>query len=215
MSDPVKPGDATRNDATRSDARRSDARRRAAIAGHTGEGHVARELVDHEDPTVRSSALHALERLGKMNAALVREGLVDPHPEVRRRALSLSISFPEIEIVSLLHDSDDSVVEQCAWACGERDAQPRVVETLSQIASEHPDNLCREAAVAALGAIGEVAGLPAILAAMNDIATVRRRAVIALAPFEGPEVDDALERALGDRDWQVRQAAEDLSHESP
>jgi hypothetical protein len=42
---------------------------------------------------------------------------------------------------------------------------------------------------------------------------VRRRAVIALAPFAGPEVDAALERARTDRDWQVRQAAEDLLQE--
>jgi hypothetical protein len=34
--------------------------------------------------------------------------------------------------------------------------------------------------------------------------------VLALAAFEGPEVDAALRRALGDRDRQVRQAAEDL-----
>jgi hypothetical protein len=34
--------------------------------------------------------------------------------------------------------------------------------------------------------------------------------VLALAPFEGPDVDAALARALEDRDWQVRQAAEDL-----
>jgi HEAT repeat protein len=39
---------------------------------------------------------------------------------------------------------------------------------------------------------------------------VRRRAVLALAPFEGPEVDAALQAATTDRDWQVRQAAEDL-----
>ena len=63
--------------------------------------------------------------------------------------------------------------------------------------------------MAALGAIGDEAGLPAILAATTDKATVRRRAVIALAPFEGPEVDAALETARTDRDWQVRQAAED------
>jgi len=63
--------------------------------------------------------------------------------------------------------------------------------------------------VAALGAIGDPAGLPAILAALEDRPAVRRRAVIALAPFEGREVQEALERALGDRDWQVRQAAED------
>ena len=40
---------------------------------------------------------------------------------------------------------------------------------------------------------------------------MRRRAVLALAPFDGPEVEAALERAGQDRDWQVRQAAEDLS----
>jgi hypothetical protein len=34
--------------------------------------------------------------------------------------------------------------------------------------------------------------------------------VVALAAFEGPEVDAALERALEDRDRQVRQIAEDL-----
>jgi len=39
---------------------------------------------------------------------------------------------------------------------------------------------------------------------------MRRRAVLALAPFRGAAVDAALTDALGDRDWQVRQAAEDL-----
>ena len=75
----------------------------------------------------------------------------------------------------------------------------------------HADPLCREAAVAALGAIGDEAGLPAILTATTDKPAVRRRATLALAPFEGPDVDAALERAAKDRDWQVRQAAEDLS----
>ncbi len=37
--------------------------------------------------------------------------------------------------------------------------------------------------------------LPAILTATADKPAVRRRAVLALAPFEGPEVDAALERA--------------------
>jgi hypothetical protein len=32
----------------------------------------------------------------------------------------------------------------------------------------------------------------------------------ALAPFDGPEVDAAIAAALDDRDWQVRQAADDL-----
>src|SRR2546423_1722638 len=67
-----------------------------------------------------------------------------------------------------------------------------------------------EAAVAALGARGAPAGLPAILAACRDKPAVRRRAVLALAPFNGAEVEEALHTALEDRDWQVRQAAEDL-----
>jgi HEAT repeat protein len=49
-----------------------------------------------------------------------------------------------------------------------------------------------------------------VLAATRDRPAVRRRAVIALAACEGPEGDAALRRALEDRDWQVRQAAEDL-----
>ena len=69
----------------------------------------------------------------------------------------------------------------------------------------------REAAVASLGAIGDHRGLPAIIAACSDKPAVRRRAVLALAPFDGPDVDAALAVARQDRDWQVRQAAEDVS----
>ena len=38
--------------------------------------------------------------------------------------------------------------------------------------------------------------------------------MLALAPFDGPDVDAAIDAALTDRDWQVRQAAEDLARES-
>jgi HEAT repeat protein len=82
------------------------------------------------------------------------------------------------------------------------------VARLAGIATSHPDALAREAAVAALGAIGDPAALPAILSATTDKPAVRRRAVLALAPFSGPDVDAALQRATKDRDWQVRDAAE-------
>ncbi len=78
------------------------------------------------------------------------------------------------------------------------------------IATGHDDPLCREAAVAALGAIGHEAGLDAVLGGMEDRPPVRRRAVLALSAFEGPGVETALRRALEDRDRQVRQAAEAL-----
>jgi hypothetical protein len=42
---------------------------------------------------------------------------------------------------------------------------------------------------------------------------VRRRAVVALANVEGPDVDAALARAATDRDWQVRAAVEQLTRD--
>jgi HEAT repeat protein len=106
------------------------------------------------------------------------------------------------------------VVEVAAWAAGEVTVpDPVTVSELCALATGHHDALVREAAVAALGAIGDPVGLPAILTATMDKPAVRRRAVLALAPFEGPEVEEALARALTDRDWQVRQAAEDLLSE--
>jgi HEAT repeat protein len=50
---------------------------------------------------------------------------------------------------------------------------------------------------------------------MGDKPAVRRRAVLSLAPFAGPDVEAALRRALTDRDWQVRQAAADLVGTDP
>jgi HEAT repeat protein len=117
-----------------------------------------------------------------------------------------------ISVLELLNDEDSSVVEIACWAAGEQtEHNDSIIEALSAIALEHEDALCRESAVAALGALGDARGLESILKATQDIATVRRRAVIALAPFEGQAVTDALQLALSDRDWQVRQAAEDLT----
>ena len=59
-------------------------------------------------------------------------------------------------------------------------------------------------------AIGDALGLPAVLLALNDKPTIRRRATVALAGFDDPRVDIALRRAAQDRDWQVRQAADEL-----
>jgi HEAT repeat protein len=130
---------------------------------------------------------------------------------VRRRAAAEARHRGEVDLLPLLDDPEPLVVEAAAWALGERaTAEPRTIERLSQVATTHADPLAREAAVAALGAIGDPAGLPAILQATTDKPAVRRRAVLALAPFEGEDVETALRRALEDRDWQVRQAAEDL-----
>jgi len=138
--------------------------------------------------------------------------LLDPEGSVRCRASELAARYPDVPVVGLLDDCDPSVVEMSAWSLGER-GERSAVEALAALASTrsgHGDPLCREAAVAALGAIGDPAGLPAVLAALDDKPAVRRRAAVALAAFEGPAVAAALHRCLDDRDWQVRQVAEDL-----
>ena len=123
--------------------------------------------------------------------------------------------IPTSTCVGALHDDDPAVVEVAAWSCGEHESnRDAVLDRLIALAGSAGDALVREAAVAALGAIGDERGLPAIIVATADKPAVRRRAVLALAPFDGDEVDAAIDRALEDRDWQVRQAAEDLERAS-
>jgi len=187
------------------------------MSGHQGDVGTARRLAQDPDPAVRATALGALQRTGALTEADLRRGLADPAAPVRQRTAELVAELEgageaaHVPLLELLDDPDPTVVETAAWASGERsEAEPGAVTRLAALATEAEDALVREAAVAALGSLGDPAGLAAILAATSDKATVRRRAVIALAPFDGPEVDEALERARSDRDWQVRQAAEDL-----
>lgn len=186
-------------------------RREAALGGHVGDEATVRRFLADPSPRVRATALWALGRLGRAGDGEVASMLDDSESMVRRRACEVAVNHPAVDLVPLLGDHQRSVVEAAAWALGERGtAEARTVAALAGVAGDHDDPLCREAAVAALGAIGDDAGLPAILAATADKPAIRRRAVIALAPFEGDEVDAALQQALDDRDWQVRQAAEDL-----
>jgi HEAT repeat protein len=141
----------------------------------------------------------------------------DPEPDLRRRAAELAPRVgtpPTGPLVALLADDESLVLEAACWAAGEirwADAPRAAVVAAVLAAAVHTDPLVREAAVASLGAIGDPAGLPAVLAGCGDRPAVRRRAVLALAAFDGPEVEAALVRALADPDWQTRQAAEDLT----
>jgi HEAT repeat protein len=197
---------------------------RYAAAGAGGGRIPVAELAgasrDHPDGRVRAAALGALVRGAGRRVAggAWRHALGDPDAAVRRRATELAPALappPVVGLLTLLADDDPLVAESAAWALGEVEwsgrTRARVVRALSKAATQHPDPLVRESAVAALGAIGDAAGLPAVLAACTDRPAIRRRAVLALAPFSGPEVDAALARALEDPDWQVRQAAEDVS----
>jgi len=143
--------------------------------------------------------------MGRLADDDAEAALHDPAPEVRRRAIAVAVPTV-IDLRPLLLDDDPMIAEQAAWALGERedrDAVPALVD-----AATHRDALVREAAVASLGAIQDERGRATILAATEDKPAIRRRAVLALAPFDGPDVDAALARAREDRDWQVRDAAD-------
>lgn len=189
----------------------SDRARLVAVAGHRGEPATAAAHLDDPDPRVRATALGALDRCRALTDADLADALDDASPVVRRRAVELAATRPGIALTGPLADDDASVVEVAAWACGEHEnADDATLARLVELATDHDAALVREAAAAALGAIGDERGVAAIVAACSDKPHVRRRAVLALAPFAGPTVDAAIDRALADRDWQVRQAAEDL-----
>jgi HEAT repeat protein len=194
----------------------SSRRREAALSGHAGDTATARRFLGDADPKVRATALGALARARGLLPAELDAAAADGSAVVRARAAELSAAGGPGALERLTALSDDpqpQVVEAACFALGELGEaarSPAAVAALARVAGRHGDPLSREAAVAALGAIGSPDGLPAVLSALEDKPAVRRRAVLALAAFDGPEVDEALRRAVDDRDWQVRQAAEDL-----
>ena len=182
-------------------------------AGFKGDVTTALKALSSSDDSVRASAIRSLRRLEALTSAHIAAGIADVSAEVRRTALEFSAPFDDVIIHSLINDNDVFVAEMAAWSIGERNpANDDEVQALITNTTSHAEAVVREACAAALGSLGDERGLPAILAACEDKPAVRRRAVLALAPFEGEEVDAALAKALEDRDWQVRQNAEILVH---
>ena len=195
-------------------------RRRVILAGHRGDVAGARRGLADRDPRVQAAAFGALARLGELTTDDVQRALDHGAVPLRRRAVEAALnvrgkgsrSVLPGAVAAALDDPDPLVVVDAAWFVGERRYRP-AVPSLVRLATGHDDTRCREAAVAALGALGDVDGLPAVLAALSDKPTVRRRATVALAGFDDPRVEPALRQAAGDWDWQVRQAAEELLDE--
>jgi len=198
----------------------SDLRRSIIAAGHRGDDTDSTVILgglDHADASIRAVSISAADRAGILTRTHLDIALGDPDPSVRRRAVELTARRREVDLGPMLHDPDDSVVEVACWAAGEHEqVSDTVLERLIELSGTAEDQLVRESATAALGAIGDRRGLAAILAACGDRPSIRRRAVLALAPFMGSDDRDhlsvraAIDAALADRDWQVRQAAEDL-----
>jgi len=180
------------------------------VAGHRGDSDVAQKGLSASDSRVRVAALFALDRLGVLSAAQVESCLRDTEMDVRLAAAELSAKY-SADLTIALNDTEYLVGEMGAWACGEHESVSEdVFARLLNLGVEHTHPLVREASIAALGALGDDRALPVILAGCEDKPAIRRRAVLALAPFDGIEVEAAIDKALTDKDWQVRQSAEDL-----
>ena len=186
-------------------------RRTVVALGYEQNESEARSFLQHEDSVVRELALGALHRMQSLTDADLELALQDDDRLVRRRAAELGALHPGVDLAPLLADLEPVVVEMAVWAYGEREqVDDNTLQTIISLTTDHDDQLVREAGAAALGAIGDERGVRAILSACEDKPAVRRRAVLALAPFSGPEIEAAIDTALTDRDWQVRQSAEDL-----
>lgn len=190
-------------------------RQDVVAAGYANDIDVIAPALSHRDPMVRRLALGAAARANILTVQRLRTALTDPANEVVVRAVELAARIDDghqVADVLIQMLEDDRFCEVAAFALGELplvgDVLALADRALSDQATGHDDPLARESAVAALGALG--VGLDAVLAGTGDIATIRRRAVLALAAFEDPRAEAALHAALTDRDWQVRQSAEDL-----
>ena len=111
-------------------------------------------------------------------------------------------------VMAATSDTDARVVEAAATALGEI-ASPDTINWLIDAALGDGNRLVREAAVASLGAIGDVRAVPALLALLADgPPQIRRRAVVALTVFDDPAIEPALRAATADRNPMVREVAE-------
>lgn len=179
---------------------------------------VLRTNLQSSVPRHRILALRGMVRQNLVTTDDWLGALSDANVDVRREALN-QIAHAQVNdehiieaLMKCLDDVDALVVDGAVFALGEH-LVVEAVEKLCVIATGHDDARCRESAIAALGSIGDDRGRPAILGALNDKPPVRRRAIVALSNFEGPDIDAALARASEDRDWQVRAAVNQLGRD--
>ena len=188
------------------------------VAGDRADGSLDSFIAERlGDPFARRRvlALRAARRRDLVTDDVWRAALTDVDVDVRREALTLIAASPLADeslfalLIDALLDDDALVVDGAVFALGEHLYSP-ALGGLIHVATHHEDPRCRESAIAALGALGDDRARPAILSALEDKPAVRRRAIVALANFEGPDIEAALAHASEDRDWQVRAAVSQL-----
>jgi HEAT repeat protein len=168
--------------------------------------------LDDTRPEIRRLAAAACAALGE---AAVRplSGLAahDADEEVRAEAVDVLGRLGPIAyntVRARCEDPSIRVAEAATTALGEI-GDPAAVPWLIEASTNHASLLVREAAIAALGAIGDEQATPTLLKAVKTgKPQIRRRAVVALTAFDGPDVEAALTAARLDRNPMVREVAE-------
>ena len=161
------------------------------MAGHTGDVDGARAGLDSDDPAVRAAALGALERLGVLDDGadhgVARRHRPDRSSASRRRSPR---RHRDVDLLGALSDRDASVVEVAAWACGEREIVerrgPRPARSTWR-PTRRPTPSCGSRASPRSARSATTAASTRSSPPPTDKPAIRRRAVLALAPFLDPD----------------------------
>ncbi|GMQ92530.1 MAG: hypothetical protein BMS9Abin12_0006 [Acidimicrobiia bacterium] len=169
-------------------------------------------FLDHEDPVLRRMATTALSRessnamfdsivaLLEDTDGSVRAAAAEKLGVCGRRALE--------HLAEAAGDPEPKVREAVATAYGEL-ADPSAIGWLVEVGNNDTDRTVKEAAVAALGAVGDDAAIDPLLGFIaSGPPQVRRRAIAAITVFDDPRIEPAIQRATFDRNPGVRETAE-------
>lgn len=170
-------------------------------------------FLTHADADIRRLAISACS--GRVTASvaghLTELLAADPNARVRAEAAEVLSEVGSSALAPLLAATKDPaavVREAIATGLGELE-DSAALPWLLEAAAHDQDKLVREASVAALGAIADEAAVALLLQLVTDgPPQVRRRCVVALSVFEGPQIEAAIRAARDDRNPMVREAAE-------
>ncbi len=171
------------------------------------------EYLGDADATIRRLAVSACSGNVTAQVAVILKHILEADGDARVRAeaaeVLAEIGGPALEaLLQAASDNSGIVREAVATGFGEL-ADRTTLPWLLDAAANDTEKLVREAAVAALGAIGDERAVPLLLdLVVTGPPQVRRRCVVALSVFDGPEIEAAIRAARDDRNPMVREAAE-------
>ncbi|MCL1601180.1 MAG: HEAT repeat domain-containing protein [Actinomycetia bacterium] len=169
-------------------------------------------FLDNEDPILRRMATTALEDQSANFLFDTLVALLNDHETSVRAAAAEKLGVcgerSLAYLASAQGDNAAEVREAVATAYGEL-SNASAIPWLVEVGNDDQDRTVKEAAVAALGAIGSDEAIDPLLEFIaKGPPQVRRRAIAAITVFDDPRIEPAIQRAAFDRNPGVREAAE-------